>query len=169
MSVYNDELIDVSTFEQMAKEYNLVQKSQILKTGKLDISQDDKNLLFAKIEYLKVLTDNLKNLTKNANILQILGEILQKIDKNSQILIELLGQSIAVQTTNQTELTMFCNNLKLAINTTGDILKLLVKIKTDDETFELSPSLTQQINSFIEINNEYVSLFGECQYLKYYS
>ena len=165
--MYNDGLIDTSKFEQMAKEYSLVQKSQILKTGKLDISQDEKNLLFVKIEYLKVLTGKLKNLTKNANILQILGEILQKIDNNSQILIELLGQSTAVQTINQTELTMFCNNLKLAINTTGDIIKLLVKIKTDDQTFELSPSLTKQINSFIEINNEYVSLFGECQYLRY--
>ena len=169
MNIYNDGLIDASKFEQMAKEYALMQKSQILKTKKCEISFDDVNTLFAKIEYLKVLTNNLKNRTKNDDILLILGEIFAKIEENEQILSKTLNRNTSVQSLFKAEAKMFCNNLKLAINTTGDILKLLVKIKDDDETFELSPALTETINSFIEINNQYVSLFGECQYLKYNS
>ena len=150
----------------MAKEYSLIQKSQILKTKKCEIDPDDISLLFAKIEYLKVLTNDLKNRTKNVSILQVLNEISAKIEQNNDNLTEILEKNVKTESI-ESEAKMFCNNLKLAINTTGDILKLLVKIKNDDETFELSPALTEVINSFIEINNQYVSLFGECQYLKY--
>ena len=168
MNMYNDGLVDTSKFEQMAKEYSLLQKSQILKTKNCDISSDDVSMLFSKIEYLKVLTNDLKNRTKNADILLILGEISKKIEENTEILSKILNQNALVQCQTKAEAKMFCNNLKLAINTTGDVLKLLVKIKDDDETFELSPPLTEAINSFIEINNQYVSLFGECQYLRYH-
>ena len=168
MNMYNDGLVDTSKFEQMAKEYRLLQKSQILKTKKCEISSDEISMLFAKIEYLRVLTNDLKNRTKNADILLILGEISKKIEENTESLSKILNQNTLVQCQTKAEAKMFCNNLKLAINTPGDILKLLVKIKDDDSTFELSPPLTEIINSFIEINNQYVSLFGECQYLRYH-
>lgn len=166
--MYNDGLVDISKFEQMAKEYSLLQKSQILKTKNCDISSDDVSMLFAKIEYLKVLTNDLSTKTKNADILLILGEISKKIEENTENLSKILNQNALVQCQTKAEAKMFCNNLKLAINTTGDILKLLTKIKDNDSTFELSPALTEIINSFIEINNQYVSLFGECQYLRYH-
>ena len=168
MNMYNDGLVDTSKFEQMAKEYSLLQKSQILKTKNCDISSDDVSMLFAKIEYLKVLTNDLSVKTKNANILLILSEISAKIVQNYDNLTKILKNNVKTESI-ESEAKMFCNNLKLAINTTGDILKLLIKIKDDDNTFELSPPLTEAINSFIEINNQYVSLFGECQYLRYSS
>lgn len=165
MQMYDDYAMSPENFEIMAKEYNINQNKVLsLKTKACEINQDDVKLLFNKIEYLRVLVDNLKNHTSNIDILKVLDDVAIDIQDQTKQLSEVLGRIVKGFDNQDDEIKIFCNNLKLAINTAGDIIKLLVKIKDEDETFELSPKLTNNINEFVDINNQLVSLFGECRY-----
>lgn len=168
MERYDDFAVNLNSFETMAKEYNAQIQSKMLK---VDIKQVNLKLaksLFNKIEYLRVLVNDLKQRTSNSEILIVLDDVLKQIENQNQILSTLFEQGIEAQTQSEDSFKMFCNNLKLSISTTSDIIKLLIEIKDDEETsFEAKSKLTEVINSFLDINNNLVSLFGECRYLRY--
>ena len=167
MNDYDDYAINPSNFEQMASEYNLQKQKIFSLTKKCEIDKSDVNSLFEKTEYLKTIVLDLEARTKNGNILLVLKEILEEVESSTKNLSNIFDDSVKTYQTEQFELVMFCNNLKLAINIVGEIIKLLIKIKDDDIKFEYSQVLTNEINRFIDINNKLASMFGECRYLKY--
>lgn len=166
MNIYDDYAVSPSNFEKMAKEYSLQSNGKILslKAKQCEISQDDVDALFAKIEYLRVLVGNLKNRTNNTDVLLVLNNISSEIATNVTNLSGVLNGGVKTFEREDQNYEIFCNNLKLSINTTGDIIKLLIKIKDDDVTFQFAPKLTDATDSFIDINNQLVSLFGDCRY-----
>lgn len=173
MQNYDDFALCPEKFEDMAKEYIANQgriNSLSAKIGggeraaKSEIERDDIDLLFKKIEYLRVLVSDLKMRTSNPDALAVLDNVSSDILEQNKNLSILLNAGAMAFDHEDEQMDMFCNNLKVAINTASDIVKLLIKIKDDDETFQLSPALTESINSFLEINNQLVSLFGECRY-----
>ena len=111
---------------------------------------------------------DLKKRTSNADILLVLDELSITLQEQTKKLTELFDGLTVSQNNDEEEYKMFCNNLKIAINTTSDIVKLLIEIKDDEKTpSEAKLSLTESINTFLDINNKLVSLFGECRYLRY--
>lgn len=165
MQLYDDYAMNPENFEVMAKEYKS-QESRVVGLGAnvCKIDSNDIKSVFEKIEYLKVLISNLKNHTSNVDALKVLDDISLDVSMQSKNLSNLFGQFVQSENEKEEDIKIFCNNLKLAINTTGEIVKILVKIKDADETFELSQNLTNSINNFIDMNNQLVSLFGECRY-----
>ena len=163
--IYDDYALNPESFEDMAREYQSNRRQVLgLKVKITEVDPNDVKQLFAKLEYLRVLTQSLKNHTSNADAQKVLDDVLVDIVEQTKRLSEILKPVAMIYQTDEVDLKIFCNNLKLAINTTGDIVKLLVKIKDDDESFELSLKLTNSINEFVDINNQLVSLFGECRY-----
>ena len=168
MNKYDDFALDFSSFENMAKEYNAQIQSNALKVEKKDVDEKQVNSLLSKIEYLKVLVSDLKRRTSNADILLVLDDISNNIKSQNQILTELFGQGTSIQSQEEDNFKMFCNNLKVAISTTSEIIKTLIEIK-DNESVDADTKLklTEVINCFLDINNSLVSLFGECRYLRF--
>ncbi len=168
MENYDDYAVNPQMFETMAKEY---QVQSLSKMQNVTIKELDKELiksLFNKIEYLQALINTLKQHTKNANIILVIDETLNLLDSQQHVLINLFDGGIATQSVGEDDFRMFCNNLKIAINTTSDIIKLLIEIKDNElVNFEKKEKLTMVINEFLDINNNLVSLFGECRYLQY--
>ncbi len=168
MEIYNDFAINPQNFEAMAKEYSLQKQSSIFSINKQDIDEKEIKSLTAKLEYLRVLLGDLKKRTSNADILLVLDELSITLQEQTKKLTELFDGLTVSQNNDEEEYKMFCNNLKIAINTTSDIVKLLIEIKDDEKTpSEAKLSLTESINTFLDINNKLVSLFGECRYLRY--
>ena len=168
MKDYNDFAVNLSNFEAMAKEYNAQIKSSALKITNQNIDERIISNLFNKIEYLKVVVNNLKKQTSNKDILLVLDDISSQIVKQNDSLSTILSQNATVQSQGQNNFKMFCNNLKIAISTTSDIVKILLSIKDDDNVLvNIKPLLTDSIDTFLDINNSLVSLFGECRYLRY--
>ena len=168
MEKYDDFAINPGMFETMAKEY---QVQSLSKMQSVTIKKPDKELvknLFAKIRYLQSLLNTLKQHTKNADIISVIDEIYVSTQNQTEILVNLFDDVVISQNADEDDFKMFCNNLKIAINTTSDIIKLLISIKDDEAVdYEIKEKLTGVINSFLDINNNLVSLFGECRYLKY--
>ena len=168
MNKYDDFSIDLSNFEAMAKEYNAQIKSNVLKVEQQDVNNENIKSLFNRIEYLKVVVNNLKSHTSNNDILVVLDDTYNKILEQNIFLNNILNGGIFVQNQSQDEFKMFCNNLKIAISTASDVVKVLVKIKDSDIVeSDIKPKLTESVNVFLDINNSLVSLFGECRYLRY--
>lgn len=168
MEIYNDFAINPQNFEAMAKEYSLQKQSSIFSINKQDVDEKEIKSLTAKLEYLRVLLGDLKKRTSNADILLVLDELSITLQEQTKKLTELFDGLTVSQNNDEEEYKMFCNNLKIAINTTSDIVKLLIEIKDDEKTpSEAKLSLTESINAFLDINNKLVSLFGECRYLRY--
>lgn len=168
MEIYNDFAINPQNFEAMAKEYSLQKQSSIFSINKQDVDEKEIKSLMAKLEYLRVLLGDLKKRTSNADILLVLDELSITLQEQTKKLTELFDGLTVSQNNDEEEYKMFCNNLKIAINTTSDIVKLLIEIKDNEKTpSEAKLSLTESINTFLDINNKLVSLFGECRYLRY--
>lgn len=168
MKDYNDFAVNLSNFEAMAREYNSKIQSKALKVTNQSVDMQTIKDLFTKIEYLRVVVNNLKNHTTNSDILLVLDEISIQIKNNNEMLLNILSKDIIVQSQSQDEFKMFCNNLKIAISTASDIVKILIVIKDSDNiSSDIKPKLTESINAFLDINNSLVSLFGECKYLRY--
>lgn len=166
--IYDDFALSPQNFEVMAKEYALQKQSGVFSVNKQDINKEDVKSLFSKLEYLRVLLVDLKTRTSNADIIIVLDELSKTLQEQNQKLTELFDGATWIQTDDEENYKMFCNNLKIAINTTSDIIKLLINIKDDEQTpSEVKLSLTNSINVFLDFNNKLVSLFGECRYLRY--
>ena len=168
MNKYDDFALDFESFENMAKEYNAQIQSNALKVEKKDVDEKEINSLLSKIEYLKVLLNDLKRITSNADILLVLDDISNGVERQNKILVELFGQGITIQAQAEDNFKMFCNNLKAAIGTTSEIIKTLIEIK-DNASVDANTKLklTEVINIFLDINNSLVSLFGDCRYLRF--
>ena len=175
MNSYDDFAISPASFEQMAKEFskqkNLAQslnKEEIFNSKQSfeKIETEYEKQLNDKIEYLLVLVKDLKTRTSNNNILLVLNNLQTEIQNQQKLLGEIFAK--AEQCEAKVKINMFCNNLKIALNTTSDIVKLLIKIKDlQNISYEQKEMLTESINVFLNINNNLVSLFGECRYLVY--
>ena len=168
MNKYDDFALDFESFENMAKEYNAQIQSNALKVEKKDVDEKEIKSLLSKIEYLKVLLNDLKRITSNADILLVLDDISSGVESQNKILVELFGQGITIQAQAEDNFKMFCNNLKAAIGTTSEIIKTLIEIK-DNASVDANTKLklTEVINNFLDINNSLVSLFGDCRYLRF--
>ena len=180
MNIYDDFAVNPASFEDMAKEFCNQKKSSVQSAENCDVLKnnqnktqlatlDDQKQLKNKVEYLLVLIKDLKTRTSNNDVLIVLNNLQDEIE-NQQHIIDDIFQIASEQSSQKADINMFCNNLKIALNTTSDIVKLLIKLKDSDETsFEQKQMLTQSMNTFLDINNNFVSLFGECQYLSYKS
>lgn len=163
--MYDDYALNPEVFELMAKEYNQRKKSiTSLSVSVKAVKKDDVDELFKKIEYLRVLIGSLKSQTKNIDTISVLDRVLQNVKDEQVKLFNLFDGVVLTSSSDDVMTKIFCNSLKLAIDSTGEIVKCLIKIKDDDETFELSSSLTESINTFLDVNSMLVSLFGECRY-----
>ena len=171
MELYDDFLMSPENFEAMAKEFGENAKGEILSVKKTSVNENDVKDIFKKIEFLRVLVVDLKGKTKNQEILVVLSDISNQIESQNNALAEVFDGSVTnnvgVQESAEEMAKMFCNNLKIAISTASDIVRLLIKIKDEDSSFLLAPKLTESTNVFLDINNQLVSLFGECRFLRY--
>lgn len=168
MKEYDDFAVNLSNFETMAKEYNAKIQSKALGVDSLNVDEKDIKNLFNKVEYLRVVVSNLKKHTTNSDILLVLDDVITRIVSQNNTLTEILSKDVIVESQSQDEFKMFCNNLKIAIGTSSEIVKILIDIKDSNNIVaEIKPELTESINSFLDINNSLVSLFGECRYLRY--
>lgn len=147
------------------RDYSAKKFDKICKTSQsMQIEKNQQDVL-KKIEYLQSIVPKLKNHTTNQDVLLVLDEIDEQISTQKTAL-ENFFEKLANFQQNQFEnVQIFCNNLKLAIQTTNEIVELLIKIKDSDGTpGEIRPQITDVINGFLNINNKFVSLFGECRY-----
>ena len=170
--MYDDFAMEPNNFEAMAKEYMAQSKSKILGNDfskeNNDKLKDRQSALFKNLEYLRVLVEDLKMRTKNEDILAVLAETSNDIVHETQKLNALLGATASAVADDSNQIKMFCNNLKLAIQTASEVVRLLIEIKDDDSiSADIKPNLTQSIDAFLTINNKLVSLFGECRYLTF--
>lgn len=141
-----------------------LKKARVLRAS---FTKTDKERLYQKIGYLQKIMPKLKNHTQNQDILNVLQKIDEQITAQKKQL-DLLFENFADVQSCGEDVQIFCNNLKLAIQTTNEIVELLIKIKDDDSTpIEIRPQITDVINQFLNINSEFVSLFGECRYRKF--
>ena len=180
MNIYDDFAVNPASFEVMAKEFCKQKNLAVQSADDRDVSKSGQKKLYMatldeqkqvknKVEYLLVLVKDLKTRTSNNDVLIVLNNLQSEIE-NQQHILDDIFQITSEQSSKKADINMFCNNLKIALNTTSDIVKLLIKLKDSDETsFEQKQMLTESINAFLDINNNLVSLFGECQYLLYKS
>lgn len=126
---------------------------------------EDQTEVLQKVEYLSSLLQKLKNDTKNADTKIVLEKTEQNLQLQQQNLLQLFGGLTMALGEKQPETVMFCNNLKLAIQTSGEIVKSLIQIKDAETTAgEIRPQYTDIILAFLDVNNNLVSLFGDCRY-----
>lgn len=161
--MYDDfAILDKEKFDIVNREYQKQKSCKILSVKKLQPEETES--LMQKIEYLQKLLQKLKANTKNSDTLLVLDGIIQDVQNQQDKINVLLGGAMAMGET-EPETVIFCNNLKLAIQTTGEIVKQLIEVKDSEQTAgEIKPDYTDIILSFIDINNKLVSLFGECRY-----
>lgn len=161
--MYDDfAILNADKTELAIKEYNRQVTSKTFSVKRLDTEEEN---VFTKIDYLIQLVKKLQNTTKNHDTAVVLQDILQNVQNQKDKLNVLLGSEVVAFGEKQPETVVFCNNLKLAIQTAGEIVQQLILLKDNLETLgELKPQYTQIILSFLNINNILVSLFGDCRY-----
>ena len=144
-------------------EYNRQGAGKILSVKSLQ--PDNYEGICQKINYLEQLFKKLKQYTKNQDTMLVLDNLSQDLQNQKDKLNVLLVSETVALGEAEPQTVIFCNNLKLAIQTTNEIVGLLIELKDSDQTAgEFRPQYTQIILSFLDINNILVSLFGECRY-----
>lgn len=163
--MYDDfAVIDPEKFGVVANEY---QKQNQRKTLSLKLNKDNDILIRVneKFETLQGITSKLLKHSRNQDVILVLNQIGEEIDLQKSSINKLIEQGITIQSKSMPDISIFCNNLKLAIQLCAEILKELIEVKDNDNTSgEAKLELTNIINAVIDINNKYVSLFGECRY-----
>lgn len=165
MTNYDDfATMNPQKFELAVKEYSSQKSGKILQT----LSQNNNSdilMVQKKVEYLQNLVIELKSDTSNADVLKVLEGLGSDIKVLRDKITALADSLVSVEESEEIVTARFCNNLKLAIQTCCEIVKLLVKIKDDEKTSgENKLFITEIISSVVDINNKLVSLFGECRY-----
>ena len=163
MEQYNDFAINPENFEKMAKEFNL-QKSNVLTVKNSSISNEQKMELKRKLRELAFIVKNLAKYTNITAVVEVINNIDESIKKEYDNLLPIFEDVVEKESEDEQNYKMFCNGLKLSINIVAEIIKLLIEIKDSDDSFQYSTVLTNSINNFLDINNQLVSLFGECRY-----
>ena len=157
MSEYNDWAVMAEHNCVLAsKEYSLA-KSKALAIDNYD------NEVLQKIEYLLKMLPVLKQHTTSTDVIYILDGIEKQIKEEKTKLQEIFVNYTKTQVAYDTDIQIFCNNLKLSIQTSLEILDLLYKqILVLDRDKQMV--LNGVMNNFFEIIKKYVSLFGECEF-----
>lgn len=152
-------------FEQIAKEYNKQNSGKILSVNKYGQIDPNFESVQKKISELKKIIDVLIKNTKNNDVVFVLKKIKSEVELQEKNIIALVGQELEVLSSEMPQTSVFCNNLKLAIQLCTEIVKGLVMLKDSDNVSQNGKlQLTQILYQFIEITNKFVSLFGECKY-----
>lgn len=161
--MYDDfAVIDPEKFGVVANEYQKQKQGKIL-----SINTNENSLLSVvqKFDTLQGITTKLLKHTVNQDTIFVLNQINEEINLQKSLLNKLIEQGITIQSKSMPDISVFCNNLKLAIQICAEILKELIAVKdADNTTGEVKLEITNIINAVIDINNKYVSLFGECRY-----
>lgn len=162
MERYNDWAIMGAENQQMAsKEYKKISKS---KAYSVDFEEKEEGV-FEKIAYLKSLLPILKEHNKNVDVRQVIDEIEYEISIQAGKLHKIFHKDISALETNIPDTQIFCNNLKLSIQTCLEIIKILEEEKNKQDINEQKQKdIAHVLNEFLNITKKYVSLFGECKY-----
>lgn len=164
--MYDDfAVLEPEKFGMVAKEYNKKNGGKVLSVKTVERPEDELESIAKKFENLLFIVERLLGGTGNTDAIAVLNEIKQDIKNQQEIVIRLVEEGITVQSRELPDVARYCNNLKLALQVCGEIIKALVEVKDDDETSgEAKLELTNVINTMIDVNNKIVSLFGECRY-----
>lgn len=164
--MYDDfAVLEPEKFGMVAKEYNKKNGGKVLSVKTVEHPEDELESIAKKFENLLFIVERLLGGTGNTDAIAVLNEIKQDIKTQQEIVIRLVEEGITVQSRELPDVARYCNNLKLALQVCGEIIKALVEVKDDDETSgEAKLELTNVINTMIDVNNKIVSLFGECRY-----
>ena len=142
-------------FEQVAKEYNKQNSGKILSVNKCGQVDPNFESVQKKISGLKKIID----------VAFVLKNIKTEVELQEKNIISLVGQELEALSSEIPQTSVFCNNLKLAIQLCTEIVKGIVMLKDSDNVSQNGKlQLTQILYLFIEITNKFVSLFGECKY-----
>lgn len=164
--MYDDfAVLGTEHYSAMAKEYNNQQSGKILSVKKADESTQLLEDVSRKFYDLSFIVNRLLEITTNSDAIGVLNEIEHDINTQSEIIKGLIETGVSVQNNKQIDVERYCNNLKLALQVCGEIIKELISIKDRETTSgEAKFALTNVIGAMIDINNKIVSLFGECRY-----
>ena len=161
MKGYDDWLlIDEKNCSLASVEYDKMSKSQAESLAKNVEKQD----VFEKIAYLKSLVPILKNHAQNKDAVLVLQKIEHDLNRQIDDLKTVFGQKTLVLSTSVPDTKMFCNNLKLSVQTCLEITELLTDMVLQSSSQNHRQKLQQIAKNFFEIVQKYVSLFGECRY-----
>ena len=157
MEEFNDwQLMNEESQHMAKKEYSNFTKSHIFSTTTPKYIPQ----LFEKIAYLKQLLKELKKHNRNEDIIYVLNDIQIDIDKQTEILKKNFDMQTNAFGIDKVETKIFCNNLKLSIQTVLEIIDLLA----NEQSILFQNENLSIIQSFLQICKKYVSLFGDCQY-----
>ena len=127
---------------------------------------DDKNL-FDKISYLLSLIPVLEQHNKSQEIHIVLNDIEKEIKSQIEILQKFFNEQTKVYSNKLPDTKIFCNNLKLSIQTCLEITSVLASFGMECQNREQKEKMKTILDNFFEITKKYVSLFGECEYRVY--
>ena len=124
-----------------------------------------KESVFEKIAYLKTLLPILKSHNRNVDVRRVVDEIESDVEIQTKELHKIFDKRISALEMSVPDTQIFCNNLKLSIQTCLEIIQILghEKNKQGYDT-NCQKDITHVIENFFEITKKYVSLFGECKY-----
>lgn len=158
MEVFNDwQMMGEDNQNLAQKEFAKISKSEIYATKQSDFSKE----IFDKIAYLKSLLPILKQHNSNSDVRFVLNGIEKNIDEQVKLLHTVFETFAGIFSTEIIETKIFCNNLKLSIQTCLEIINLLSK---QNVKFGNNKIVEKILENFVDICQKYTSLFGECQY-----
>ena len=164
MKSYNDCAMMNECEQTMAQsEYDRLTKSHIFS---IDKAIDDKNL-FDKIAYLLSLIPVLRQHNKSQEIHNVLSNIKKRIKLQTEMVKKFFDESTKAYLNNLPDTKIFCNNLKLSIQTCLEITSILASFGMECQNREQKEKMKTILDDFFEITKKYVSLFGECEYRVY--
>ena len=160
--MYDDfAILEPNNFDKAIKEYQKFGRSSVLSTKAM---QPESQKINDKINYLLGLVTKLKQHTTNQDKIFVLDEIYKVVEEQQSAFNTLMVEGLLLAE-EEPVTQIFCNNLKLAIQTTAEIVKLMIELKDNDLVAgEIKPQVTDIILQFLDVNNRLVSLFGECRY-----
>ena len=160
--MYDDfAILEPNHFDEAIREYQKTNKSSVLSARAM---QPEPEKINDKINSLLGLVTKLKQHTTNADKIFVLDQIYKDIETQQSLFGALMVGSLMLAE-EEPPTQIFCNNLKLAIQTTAEIVKQMIELKDSDLVAgEIKPQVTDIILQFLDINNRLVSLFGECRY-----
>ena len=167
---YNDyATLDFDKFETVAKEY--ARSVNVFKTCSLEnknvisaIKTENNETLSQKLDYLNGLINNLKTNTRNQNLKNLIELLEFDVQNYSSRFKRIFGDDIHSLSEENLMAEMFCNNLKLAIQTSLEIEESLIfalQLEADQSVKDVIKSFIKEMFQF---SKRLVSLFGDCKY-----
>lgn len=173
---YNDyATLDINKFEQVAKEYknsiNVYKSlntedrvSKILDETKKEYGSNLKN----KFNYLQDLVQNLKFHIKNENLNIVVQNLCSDIKDYIERYNKLYLENIIIYSEEDNQIVeQFCNNLKLSIQTSLEIIEGLTEVADLEQNSQIKNIINNLVTDMFSFAKKLVSLFGECKYRHY--